>query len=338
MQDYHIPYTDVRKDNHLPGYYAWMNFQNYKKVASVQGYKPYFERFSVTGSGGVLATAQREIVRAAKEIFGVEPVQVEDGSAQPHICLTTVNNGEADTLPGSFAIQTAGGCITITGQDPSGVLYGVFDLIRSIGLGKSPEQAQTAQSSKMELRLYHHWDMYKSGESLLLNTGTWAGRSIFFKNRTLVTDDMTQIRDYARLLASVNINALCLNNVNVPVPEMRLMTEEMLPGVAKIADVLREYGVRLFLCVHFAAPVALGALKTADPLDEDVKKWWSGIADTIYRFIPDFGGFVVKADSEGEPGPYTYGRDHVQGGNMLGDALKPHGGVAIWRCFVYDCH
>ncbi len=338
MQDYHIHYTDVQKDNHLPGYYAWLNFKNYRKSASAQAFKPYFERYSVSGSGLVFTTAVRELVRAARELFDAEPVQIEATSTLPHIHLTTVNNGEADTRPGSFAIRTVGGCISVTGQDPNGVLYGLFDLIRSIGLGKSPEQAQKTESTTMEFRLWHHWDMYKSGESLLLNTGTWAGRSIFFKNRKLVTDDYTQIRDYARLLGSVGINALCLNNVNVPVPEMRLMTEEMLPAVAKIADILREYGVRLFLCVHFAAPVALGALQTADPLDEDVQKWWCGIADTIYRYIPDFGGFIVKADSEGEPGPYTYGRDHVQGANMLGDALKPHGGVAIWRCFVYDCH
>ena len=338
MEDYKIFYTDVRPDNHLPGYYAWMNFQKYKQVVAAMEFKPYFERFAVTGSEPVLATAQKELIRAAKEIFGVDSVQVEPGTAQPFIHLTTNNQGAADTLPGSFAIKTTDRCITVTGQDANGVLYGLFDLIRSIGLGKSPKQAQKAESSKVELRLYHHWDMYKSGESFLLNTGTWAGRSIFFKNRKLVTEDMTQIRDYARLLASVSINALCLNNVNVPVPEMRLMTEEMLPDVARIADILREYGVRLFLCVHFAAPVALGALKTADPLDEDVQKWWCGIADTIYRYIPDFGGFIVKADSEGEPGPYTYGRDHVQGANMLADALKPHGGVAIWRCFVYDCH
>ena len=337
MGDYKIHYTDVRKDKHLPGYYAWMNFQSYKKTA-VQSFKPFFERFSSTGSGLVLDTAKKELIRAANEIFGINPAEVSGDCADAYIHLTTDNKGEADTLPGSFAINLSGKVITITGQDDSGVLYGVFDLIRSIGLGKTPEQAQKAESSKVKLRLYHHWDMYKSGESLVLNTGTWAGRSIFFKNRKLVTEDMTQIRDYARLLGSVNINSLCMNNVNVPVPEMKLMTEEMLPHVARIADIFREYGIRLYLCINFAAPVGLGALDTADPLDENVQKWWNGIANTIYKYIPDFGGFVVKADSEGEPGPFTYGRDHVDGANMLARALKPHGGIAIWRCFVYDCH
>ena len=108
---------------------------------------------------------------------------------------------------------------------------------------------------------------------------------------------MTQIRDYARMLASVHINALGLNNVNVPLPMMKLMSEEMLPAVAQIADVLREYGVRLFLCIHFSAPVVMGHLTTADPLDPRVRKWWADAVDTIYRYIPDFGGVIVKADS-----------------------------------------
>jgi len=337
MADYKIQYTDVRKDNHLPGYYAWMNFQLYKKAAN-PSFKPFFEKFTVTGSGLVLDTAQKELIKAAKEIFEVNPTKVEGACDQPHIQLTTENNGEAKTLPGSYAIKASANAITIIGQDPSGVLYGVFDLIRSIGLGKTPGQSQKSESSSVEFRLYHHWDMYKSGESLVLNTGTWAGRSIFFKNRELVTDDYTQIRDYARLLGSVGINALCLNNVNVPLREVQLMREEMLPHVAKIADILREYGVKLLLCISFAAPVLLGELTTADPLEDSVKKWWSDAADTIYRYIPDFAGYIVKADSEGEPGPFTYGRDHVDGANMLAASLKPHGGSVLWRCFVYDCH
>lgn len=338
MQDYHIQYTDVRKDNHLPGYYAWLNYDMFAGLGSAQAFRPYFERFSASDAGLVMVTAQRELIRAAKEIFGVSVAKVEDASGQPHIRLRIDSGDETDPKPGSFSIRTTDTAITVTGRDASGVLYGMFDLIRSIGLGKTPQQAETRQSSSMELRLYHHWDMYKSGESLVLNTGTWAGRSIFFKKRRLVTEDMTQIRDYARLLASVNINALCLNNVNVPEPMMRLMTEEMLPAVAQIADVLREYGVRLFLCIHFSAPVVIGSMQTADPLDEGVRKWWADAADTIYRYIPDFGGVIVKADSEGEPGPFTYGRDHVDGANMLADAFRPHGGLVIWRCFVYDCH
>jgi alpha-glucuronidase len=338
MHDYHIQYTDVKKDDHLPGYFAWLRFDLVKKLATTQAFKPYFERYAITGEGTVMVTVQRELARAAREIFGIAIARVEPGCAQPHLHLTTENSGAADRLPGSFAVDPAKDRITITGEDPSGVLYGLFSLLRTIGLGRSPDQAGTRESSRNELRMYHHWDMHKSGESLVLNTGTWAGRSIFFKNRRLVTDDMTQIRDYARMLASVHINALGLNNVNVPLPMMKLMSEEMLPAVAQIADVLREYGVRLFLCIHFSAPVVMGHLTTADPLDPRVRKWWADAVDTIYRYIPDFGGVIVKADSEGEPGPFTYGRDHVDGANMLAEAFRPHGGLVIWRCFVYDCH
>lgn len=338
MDDYRIPYTDVRRDNHLPGYSAWLNFRRYRDVEGIEAYRLFLERFAVIGTGTTLVTAERELARMVREVFDVRPRRVDPDCTEHHVLLACNDAGDADTPTGSFEVRCEEKRIVVAGRDPVGVLYGVFHLIRSVGLGRSPAEAQTKQSSAVELRLWHHWDMYKSGESLLLNTGTWAGRSIFFKNRRLVTDDLTQIRDYARLLGSVCVNALCLNNVNVPVPEMRLMTEEMLPAVTQIADVLREYGVCLFLSVSFAAPVALGALTTADPLDAEVRNWWAGIADTIYRYIPDFGGFVVKADSEGEPGPYAYGRDHVDGANMLAEALKPHGGVTLWRCFVYDCH
>lgn len=338
MQDYQIQYTDVRKDRHLPGYFAWLQFARTTQLPTAKAFRPFFERFAVRGTGLVMVTAQRELTRAAREIYAVEPDKVADDCPSPHVYLAIDPAADVDTPAGSFVVHQDARRLAITGRDASGVLYGLFYLLRQIGLGRSPGEINTRQSSQNELRMFHHWDMHKSGESLVLNTGTWAGRSIFFKNRKLVTEDMTQIRDYARLLASVHINALGLNNVNVPLPMMRLMTEEMLPAVAQIADVLREYGVRLFLCIHFATPVALGFLPTADPLDPAVRQWWADAATTIYRYIPDFGGIIVKADSEGEPGPFTYGRDHDDGANMLADAFRPHGGLVIWRCFVYDCY
>jgi len=335
-REYVIPYTDVRNDAHLPGYYCWLNFNRYREEAGRAAWEKYFAHVAVTGSGGVLDTAKAELVRAAKEIFGLTMATADVRHQVPLIRLAMDNGG---SLPGSFTVTTTDSVITVSGTDDAGVLYGVFHLLRSIGLGQTPEQACTSQSSQMELRLYHHWDMYASGEALTKpgNTGIWAGRSIFFKNYQLV-QDMGQIRDYARLLASVSINAICLNNNNVPLREARLLTEDLLPDVARIADTLREYGVRLFLCISFASPMMLGGLATADPLDDEVIQWWRDTADTIYRFIPDFGGFIVKADSEGEPGPFTYGRDHVQGANMLARALGPHGGLVVWRAFVYDCH
>jgi len=135
----------------------------------------------------------------------------------------------------------------------------------------------------------------------------------------------------------VGINGIVLNNVNVHYHETRLITKQYLPEVAKLADIFREYGITVFLSINFASPVEIGDLPTADPLDERVKKWWYDRAGEIYSYIPDFGGFLVKADSEFRPGPFTYGRDHAEGANMLAEALKPFGGVVIWRCFVYNC-
>ncbi|GJM82069.1 hypothetical protein HMSSN139_45650 [Paenibacillus sp. HMSSN-139] len=139
------------------------------------------------------------------------------------------------------------------------------------------------------------------------------------------------------MLASVGINAISINNVNVHERETRWITEESLPEVARVAEVFRDYGIAVFLSINFAAPLSLGDLNTADPLDPGVHRWWADAAERIYRQIPDFGGFVVKADSEHRPGPFAYGRDHADGANMLADALAPHGGLVIWRCFVYNC-
>lgn len=146
-----------------------------------------------------------------------------------------------------------------------------------------------------------------------------------------------RIRDYARLTASICINAVAINNVNVHAEETRLLSPERLGDVARVADILREYGIALYLSVNFAAPMALGGLATADPLDPAVAAWWRETTAEICRHIPGFGGFVVKADSEHRPGPFTYGRDHADGANMLADALAPFGGTVVWRCFVYDC-
>ncbi|MDU5949412.1 MAG: alpha-glucuronidase, partial [Paenibacillus macerans] len=164
----------------------------------------------------------------------------------------------------------------------------------------------------------------------------YAGDSIFYAGGK-ITSDLGRIRDYARLLASVGVNALAINNVNVHRLETMLITEAYLPEVAGLAGIFRGYGIKLFLSVNYAAPLEIGGLPTADPLDPEVRRWWRYRAAEINRYIPDFGGFLVKADSENRPGPFTYGRDHADGANMLAEALEPYGGVVIWRCFVYNC-
>ena len=143
------------------------------------------------------------------------------------------------------------------------------------------------------------------------------------------------MRAYARLLAACGINAVAVNNVNVHATEARLLTDRSVTSPRSPAA-LRPYGIRVHLSVNFAAPVILGGLPTADPLDEDVRAWWAEATARVYEAIPDFGGYVVKADSEGQPGPFAYGRSHADGANMLADALAPFGGAVHWRAFVYN--
>ncbi|WP_114498351.1 alpha-glucuronidase family glycosyl hydrolase [Fontibacillus phaseoli] len=221
--------------------------------------------------------------------------------------------------------------LELIGRSPSGVLYGVFHLLRGMALGLRPEELEREECPVNRLRMINQWDNADGS----IERG-YAGNSIFYEGGKIVADT-SRIRDYARMLSSVGINAISVNNVNVHEIETRFITEEGLPEVARVAEVFRNYGIALFLSINFAAPLAIGGIGTADPLDPNVQQWWAETANRIYRHIPDFGGFVVKADSEHRPGPFAYGRDHADGANMLAEALEPHGGLVIWRCFVYNC-
>ncbi|WP_058302293.1 alpha-glucuronidase family glycosyl hydrolase [Gorillibacterium timonense] len=221
--------------------------------------------------------------------------------------------------------------LELAGGSETGILYGIYHLRRLISAGIRPEDIDLREEPKNRLRMINQWDNADG----TVERG-YAGRSIFYEKGRFA-GRFGRIRDYARLLASVGINAISINNVNVHETETRFITEEGLPDVAKVADILRAYGIRLFLSVNFAAPLQIGGLPTADPLDEGVIRWWRETAETVYRHIPDFGGVLVKADSEHRPGPFAYGRDHADGANLLADALLPHGGLVIWRCFVYNC-
>ena len=226
-----------------------------------------------------------------------------------------------------FEISREGDGYTVTGGG-KGLLYGVYRLLMKLAAGMDPACEWTVPAHK--LRMINHWDNMDGS----VERG-YAGSSLFFKDGTFI-DDWPRLRRYARMLASVGINAVCLNNVNVKPPADQLITEELLPQLAKVADLLRAYGIRLITAIDYALPYTMG-LGTADPLDPAVAAWWWERADAIYRHIPDFAGVLVKADSEFRPGPYMYGRSHAEGANMLAKAFKPHGGKVIWRCFVYNC-
>lgn len=223
------------------------------------------------------------------------------------------------------------GSVFLLGGGAKGALYAAYGFIRILQTGGDIRGLRIVERPAYPLRMIDHWDNADGS----VERG-YAGGSLFFDGGRL-GERLERIRDYARLTSSVGINAVAINNVNVHAEETRLLAPERLGEAARVADIFREYGIALYLSVNFAAPMALGGLGTADPLDPAVAAWWRDTAVEVCRRIPGFGGFVVKADSEHRPGPFTYGRDHADGANMLADALAPHGGTVIWRCFVYDC-
>jgi alpha-glucuronidase len=210
-----------------------------------------------------------------------------------------------------------------------GILYGVYDLLRHQETGQ-PVKGVISNPS-YELRLLNHWD--NLGGTMERGYG---GNSIFWRDEkdsmTVTEQDRLFWQEYARANASIGINGAVLNNVNA---SPRVLARSTLTKVKAIADVLRPYGVKTYLAVNFSSPAVLGGLKTSDPLDKEVVQWWKAKAEEIYSLIPDFGGFLVKANSEGQPGPQDFGRTHADGANMLADALQPYGGIVMWRAFVY---
>lgn len=221
----------------------------------------------------------------------------------------------------------ADGTVTITGG-ACGLLYGAWRLILDRFCGEETT-LPAASSPRYALRMLNCWD----NPDGTIERG-YSGRSLFFQDGRLAYDP-ARIRELARLLSSCGINVLCINNVNVHFPA-QLLLEDDLPDLAALADIFRPWGIRLMVSIDFSQPMRSG-IPTADPLDEQVRGWWAETAKRVYAAVPDLAGFLVKADSEGRPGPFTYGRSHADGANMLADALRPYGGSVVWRCFVYNC-
>jgi alpha-glucuronidase len=221
-----------------------------------------------------------------------------------------------------YTIKSQDGKFVITAANDAGLLYGAYHLLRLQQTGKDCSSLNISEKPAYDLRILNHWD----NPNGTVERG-FAGHSIF------VNPDPTRMKMYGRANASIGINGTVLNNVNAK-PEA--LSTESLQKAKNIADQLRPYGIRVYLSINFASPIKVGGLKTADPLDADVIRWWKNKVNEIYQLIPDFGGFLVKANSEGEPGPQDFGRTHADGANMLAAALKPHKGIVMWRAFVYN--
>lgn len=241
---------------------------------------------------------------------------------------------DVPTAPGTFGVLREHGTTTVLGLDAPGLLHGLHHLVRAGAAAFDGDAPLTWHAPTNPLRMLDHWDNVDVHPVMGQVERGYAGGSIFYADGR-VREDLSRVAAYARLLGSVGINAVSVNNVNVHRTEARLLTDG-LPDVARIAALFRPHGIRVHLSVSFAAPMTVGGLPTSDPLDADVQAWWAARVADVYDAVPDFGGFVVKADSEGQPGPFAYGRDHADGANLLARALEPFGGTVFWRAFVYD--
>ncbi|MDL0436444.1 MULTISPECIES: alpha-glucuronidase family glycosyl hydrolase [unclassified Niallia] len=319
-------------------YCCWLQYERNPKVK-----RAFFTNINVSeySKTDVTQTAVEELYRGLSAIVGTPPaINQRQTSA---IVLATINSpelpAEIDVAQLSSQLNEEGFCIRmdnkeeclyLIGKTDKGILYAVFHLLRMLQTCTNINM-ETIENPTNEFRMINHWDNMDGS----IERG-YAGNSIFYKDDQILADS-ERIKDYARLLASVGINAIAVNNVNVHKTETKLITDQYLPEVAKLASVFRKYGIKTFLSINFASPMELGGLPTADPLNPQVQNWWKEKAQEIYNEIADFGGFLIKADSEHRPGPFTYNRNHADGANMLAEALQPFGGIVIWRCFVYNC-
>ena len=249
-------------------------------------------------------------------------------AARPYAdVLASVETTIDPALPAEgYHIYDADGQRHVAAGSEAGLRYGVYALQRAEVLGAAGPGIDIQEQPYYDLRLLNHWDNLDD----TVERG-YAGESMW--EWTSPTVPEARIRHYGELCASVGINGAVLNNVN---SNPLILDAEHIARVAKIADILREYGIKTYLSIKWTSPIALSGLKSGDPLDPKVRKWWKDKAAEIYRAIPDFGGFLVKANSEGQAGPQDYGRTHADGANMLGEALAPYGGIVMWRAFVYS--
>ncbi|MFC8682845.1 alpha-glucuronidase [Microbacterium ureisolvens] len=285
----------------------------------------------VAGEGMLLDTVRREAAAAgAATADDADVVIVPAGEASalwddPLPLDDLGDEGFVLAMRGTRAVVAYGG--------PHGALYGWFALVRALARGATTDGVHRHEPQHA-LRMLDHWDNVVAHPHMGQIERGYAGGSIFYDDGELRAD-LERVGRYARLLASIGVNRVTINNVNVGRREARLLTDD-LASVEALAAIFRPWGIRTHLSVNFASPLTLGDLETSDPLDADVQEWWRHAAARVYDRIPDFGGFLVKADSEGQPGPYAYGRDHADGANMLARALAPFGGLVHWRAFVYN--
>jgi len=337
-------HNNLSRIENLPeedGYRLWLRYAPPNEEA-VSQYRRFIRAVCVDVPGSTGHAIQDELEKALGTLLGTRVPTIENKLRPGTLFITTSGNGIYGLAPGlenvlrqigpeGYAIWSVflkGGQATVVVANSSiGALYGCFHFLRLMQTGRSLASLRIVEQPALNRRLMNHWDNLDG----TIERG-YAGGSLWKWNELPDKVDPRYV-DYARACASIGINGSVIHNVNA---DPRILTTQYLRKVAALADVWRPYGVRMYLTANFAAPVRIGGLPTADPLNQKVVDWWKYKVDEIYSLIPDFGGFLVKADSEGQPGPKTYGRTHAEGANMLADVLAPHGGIVMWRAFVYD--
>jgi alpha-glucuronidase len=331
-------YTSVFAED---GYRLWLRYNTIDNPTLLQQYRQLITSINCPSDDAKLIAAHQELQTALSGLLGKKvPLQMAVTNGTVMLGLPThlsfVRKLVGDTALArlgdeGFIIRTIkheGKNVTlITANKEAGILYGAFHFLRLLQTQQSIQQLSITSVPKIKLRMLNHWDNLNR----TVERG-YAGCSIWDWQRLPGYIDQRYI-DYARANASIGINGVTVTNVNA---NALILTDDWLQKIAALANTFRPYNIKIYLTARFSAPVEIGQLKTADPLNEEVRKWWKDKTDEIYTLIPDFGGFLVKANSEGQPGPQNYHRTHADGANMLADAVAPHGGIVLWRAFVYS--
>lgn len=324
------------------GYRLWLRFDKIEDEALRKEYLESIGQILIDGEGQVLNTSGLELTKGLSGLLGQAiPLVRSVGSKSGIIAGVLGQSLIIDKLISkrlASSIHSEGYILCrkrysnqdqliIAAKDEKGILYGAFELLRILQMHQPLARLNVLQNPKIQLRVLNHWDNLDR----TVERG-YAGFSIWNWHQLPEVIDQRYI-DYARANASLGINGTVVTNVNA---NALIFRSDYLDKAAALADVFRPYGIKLYLTARFSAPIDQGGLDTADPLNDGVQKWWNEKVAEIYQHIPDFGGLLVKANSEGQPGPQNYGRTHAEGANMLADAVAPHGGVVMWRAFVYS--
>jgi len=323
------------------GYRLWLKYDAITNKEWLGKYRTAIQQIMVTGTSETALAVKEELAIGTTGLLNRKITFVTSLSSNGTLITGTPQSSEliasirlnelTNTGTEGYCIisKTIMGraCTIIAANTDIGVLYGTFHFLRLLQTQQSLDHIQLISAPKINRRILNHWDN--------LNRTVERGYAGFSLWNWQTLPDIIEHRyiDYARANASVGINGVVLNNVNA---NALILTKEYLVKVAALAKVFRKFGIKVYLTARFSSPIEIGGLKTADPLDENVKKWWAEKTDEVYSYISDFGGYLVKANSEGQPGPQNYGRNHADGANMLADILAQHNGIVMWRAFVYS--